>query len=122
MLDSSAWIEVLQGTEIGKIVQKHLDKGTCMTPSIVLAEVCSKAAQRALDTDLCARAIRTTPIVALDAEIAHTAGLLHAHYRQTHPKFALSDGIVLATARSEKKKVLTKDTDFCGIHDAVVIG
>lgn len=49
----------------------------------------------------------------LIAELAKRAGLLHAHYRKTKPTFALSDGLVLATALAHKKKIITNDADFC---------
>ena len=42
MIDSYAWIEYFKGSEEGKRAKRYTEKGNCVTPTIVLAELSDK--------------------------------------------------------------------------------
>ena len=50
------------------------------------------------------------------------AGIKHEMRRRKVSKFSLSDGIILASARSIGQRLLTSDSDFRKCDDAIVIG
>jgi predicted nucleic acid-binding protein len=49
------------------------------------------------------------------------AGIKHEMRRRRVSKFSLSDGIILASARSIGQRLLTSDSDFRKCDDAIVI-
>ena len=121
MIDSSAWIDLFEGKDNGILVQEFLEKKDCCTPSVVVAEVCSKIHKKGFDVDMAFRALTSMPIIPLTAEIAKSAGILHSTHHSRNPKFALADAIVLATAREMNAKILTKDTDFRNVPEAILL-
>jgi predicted nucleic acid-binding protein len=61
-------------------------------------------------------------IVLLDEEICHEgAKIKHEMRRSGARKFALNDGIILASARLVGEKLLTRDRDFSGAEDTIVL-
>lgn len=121
MIDSSAWIELIDGTKTGLLVQEYLDRYECVTPSIVVAEVCSKAKRKGSFEDVVFGALATKPIISLSAQTARSAGLLHAQHHGKNGKFSIVDAVILATAREMKAKILTKDSDFRNIPEAILL-
>jgi predicted nucleic acid-binding protein len=59
--------------------------------------------------------------VTLDVNIAVESAKIHAQNRVKTPDFGLADAIILASARSRKKKVLTGDPHFKNFKDAVML-
>ena len=121
MIDASAWIECLRGTEIGARVQKCLERNKCMTPSIIVSEICSHTQRTGFDPEAAFRAVATTEIVPLTAELSKTAGLLHARHKTKNDKFSIGDAVLLATARKFEAKILTKDGDFRNMPEAILL-
>ncbi len=120
-IDASAWIELFEGTNIGKQVQNYLDSNEAVTPSIVIAEVCSAAKRKGIDADAAFHAMSTSTVVHLTPELARKSGILHAQLRRENSKFSLGDAVVLATARQLNAKILTKDSDFRDFPEAIVL-
>ena len=117
VVDSCAWIALLDGTATGARVEKLLEASEeSWTPTPVLAEVISKAVRRGKDSAVAWEAIRAWSLVApLDAETARAAGGLHATYRARVRDFALTDAVVLAFARKLSARILTGDPHFRGM-------
>ena len=121
MIDASAWIELIEGTELGRRVQKYLDDCDCLTSSLTVAEVCSKARRKGNYEEAAFQSMTTTDIIPLTGEIAKTAGMLHAYHHEKNSKFSMGDAVILATARKLGAKILTKDTDFRNIPEAILL-
>ncbi|GGX20291.1 hypothetical protein GCM10007242_29220 [Pigmentiphaga litoralis] len=97
VVDTSAWIEWLTGSPLGKKLGKQFpDKPQCIVPTIVQLEL-SKWLNRELGEDQADQVIAYTQkcvVIPLDTSIALLAAELHRDH-----KLATADAIVYATAR-----------------------
>jgi predicted nucleic acid-binding protein len=121
-IDSFAWIEVIRGTRRGAVARARIEEAdACYTPAIGLAEVARRChrdglGEGATRRELIAMAEAST-IVPIDPELAVAAAnaieelVRYAHARQL-PRPGLSDGLVLATARKSRSRLLTGDRHF----------
>jgi predicted nucleic acid-binding protein len=115
VVDTSAWIEWLTGSTIGKKLGKQIkDKAQCIVPTIVQLEL-SKWLVRELgeaEADQVLAYTQKCIVVPLDTNIALLAAELHREH-----KLATADAIVYATARQQGALLLTCDTHFEGLPD-----
>ena len=115
VVDTSAWIEWLTGSELGKKLGKHFpDKAQCIVPTLVQLEL-SKWLVRELGEDRADQVIAYTlkcVVVPLDTAIALLAADLHREH-----KLASADAIVYATARHVGAELLTCDAHFESLPD-----
>lgn len=118
VVDTSAWIEWLTGSAIGKKLGKQFpDKPQCIVPTIVQLEL-SKWLVRELDEEQADQVIAYTQkcvVVPLDTGIALLAADLHREH-----KLATADAIVYATARRRSAELLTCDAHFKGLRDVAL--
>jgi predicted nucleic acid-binding protein len=112
-IDTSAWIEWLTGSALGKKLGKQFqDKPQCIVPTIVQLELC-KWLVRELGEDQADQVIAYTQkcvVVPLDTTIALLAADLHREH-----KLATAGAIVYATARHVGAALLTCDAHFDGL-------
>lgn len=110
LVDTSAWIEWLIGSPVGKTVAFNLpDRGQWLVPTIVQLEL-AKWLTREIGEDKADRVVAFTEtcIVAdLDTAIALSAADLSARH-----KLATADAIVYATALANDADLLTCDRHF----------
>ena len=113
VVDTSAWIEWLTGSALGKKLGKELpEKAHCIVPTIVQLEL-SKWLVRETGEEQADRVIAYTQkcvVVPLDTPIALLAADLH----RVH-KLATADAIVYATAKQQGGDLLTCDGYFDGL-------
>jgi predicted nucleic acid-binding protein len=123
VVDSYAWIEYLDGTEIGRKVSDLIkENNQVFTCVLTIAEVVSKAARKGKDAKIAYDVItNNSKVINADEELSLQAGLLHCEMRKSLKDFGLADAYVLATARKLKSKVLTGDMHFKNVKDAVLI-
>ena len=118
VVDTSAWIEWLADTLLGKRLAKQFpDRPQCIVPTIVQLEL-SKWLVRELGEDQADQVIAYTQkcvVVPLDTAIALLAADLHREY-----KLATADAIVYATARRQGAALLTCDAHFDGLPGVVL--
>ena len=118
VVDTSAWIEWLTGSALGKRLGKQFpDKPRCIVPTIVQLEL-SKWLMREMGEDEADQVIAYTQkciVVPLDTTIA----LLAAEQHREH-KLATADAIVYATARHRGAELLTCDAHFEGLPDVAL--
>lgn len=118
VVDTSAWIEWLTGSALGKKLGKQFpDKSQCIVPTIVQLEL-SKWLVREIGEDQADQVIAYTQkciILPLDTAIALLAAELHREH-----KLATADAIVYATARHEGAELLTCDAHFKGLPNVVL--
>ena len=118
VVDTSAWIEWLTGSPLGKTLGKEFpDKPQCIVPTIVQLEL-SKWLVRELGEDQADQVIAYTLkclVVPLDTTIALLAAELHRQY-----KLATADAIIYATAKKHGAELLTCDEHFKGLPGAVL--
>ena len=118
VVDTSAWIEWLAGSALGKKLGKEIpEKTRCIVPTIVQLEL-SKWLVRELGEDQADLVIAYTQkcvVVPLDTAIALMAADLHRAH-----KLATADAIVYATARQQGADLLTCDRHFEGLSDVAL--
>ncbi len=118
VVDTSAWIEWLTGSALGKqLGEQFPDKPQCVVPTIVQLEL-SKWLVRELGEEQSDQVIAYTQkcvVVPLDTHIALLAADLHREY-----KLATADAIVYATARHRSAELLTCDAHFKGLPDVAL--
>ncbi len=117
IIDSSAWIEYLEGTQQGKKVAGIIEDGKniVMTPNIVAAEVTSKILRKGQKHEIAESAMKALS-KPLKEEINDyfNAGKLHAKLREKISGISLADAIILTLAEKEKSKIVTKDSHLKG--------
>lgn len=122
ILDASAWIEYLEGSEQGKQVKELLEGQQLFTTTLTFAEIISKALRKKLSNTPVAELIRTkSTIIPVSEIMAYEGAKIHAGIKEKKPKFALADGICLAAARMHGAKVLTFDQDFSGFTQVLLL-
>ena len=123
LIDSYAWIEYLDGTELGRKVEAFIEENEeIFTCALTIAEVVSKAARKGKDVKIAYEVLtNNSKIIYADEELSYEAGLIHFEMRKTLKDFGLADAYVLATARELSSKILTGDPHFKNVKDAVLI-
>lgn len=110
VVDTSAWIEYLTGSALGKTVAAELpDRAQWLVPTIVQLEL-AKWLTREVGEDKADRVIaftETCVVADLDTPIALSAAELCARH-----KLATADAIVYATALAHDAVLLTCDRHF----------
>jgi predicted nucleic acid-binding protein len=117
--DTSAWIEWLTGSALGKALGKQFPaRPQCIVPTIVQLEL-SKWLVREVGEEQADEVIAYTQkceVVPLDTTIALLAADLHREH-----KLATADAIVYATAQHHRAELLTCDAHFEGLPDIVFV-
>lgn len=118
VVDTSAWIEWLTGSALGKkLGGRFPDKPQCIVPTIVQLEL-SKWLLREVGEEQADQVIAYTQkctVVPLDTTIA----LLAVDLGREH-KLATADAIVYATAQHQRGELLTCDAHFEGLPDVAL--
>ncbi|HSV60240.1 MAG TPA: type II toxin-antitoxin system VapC family toxin [Variovorax sp.] len=118
VVDTSAWIEWLIGSELGKKLGKQFpDREQCVVPTIVQLEL-SRWLVREVGEERADQVIAYTQkcnVIPLDTAIALLAADLHREH-----KLATADAIVYATARQLGAHLLTCDAHFQGLPEVTL--
>ena len=113
VVDTSAWIEWLTGSTLGKTLSKQFpDKPQCIVPTIVQLELSTWLVREVGEeqADLMIAYTQKCVVVPLDTTIALLAADLHRAH-----KLATADAIVYATAQYQRAELLTCDAHFEGL-------
>ena len=122
LIDSSAWIEYLEGSFEGEKVRNFLMKDDIYSLNLIIAEVVSKVKRNNRDFNLAYKIISSnSKIIQITPDIAKDAGVLHADMKKKTRNFGMVDSIILIAARKLNAKVLTGDKHFRGFKEAVLI-
>jgi len=119
VVDTSAWIEWLVGSAVGKKLAKEFpEKSLCIVPTIVQLEL-SKWLLREVGEEKADQVVAYTLkclVVPLDTTIALLASAVHRQH-----KLATADAIVYATAQQQRAELLTCDAHFEGLAGVVYV-
>ncbi len=117
VVDTSAWIEWLLGSALGKKLGSEFPgRAQCIVPTLVQLEL-SKWLARETDEDRTDQVIAYTQkciVVPLDTRVALLAADLHREY-----KLATADAIVYATVQERAADLLTCDAHFARLPGVV---
>ncbi len=123
VMDASAWIEYLEGTEKAKPIIKILESDTneIFTPTTAIAEVISKFLRKSIDVKIAVASISNlSATIDIDQEISLLAGQIHAAAKQNNRDFGMLDAFVVASAKKLKAKIITADYDFKQFKEAML--
>ena len=83
----------------------------------------SKAAREKMDINIALDAVTSLSVIedVNNPYFSREVGVLHAEMRKKIRDFGLADAFVLATARKLNAKVLTGDSHFKNVKEAVMI-
>jgi predicted nucleic acid-binding protein len=119
VVDTSAWIEWLLGSPLGKRLAPEIpEKPQCVVPIIVQLEL-AKWLAREIGDDQADQMIAYTQkcvVAPLDTRIALHAADLHRQY-----KLATADAVVYATALEFDGELLTCDAHFENLPGVVLV-
>ncbi|MDR0933683.1 MAG: type II toxin-antitoxin system VapC family toxin [Burkholderiaceae bacterium] len=119
VVDTSAWIEWLSDTSIGKRIGKLFpDKAVCIVPTLVQLEL-YKWLLRELGEDQADSVLAYTQkciVSDLDTSIALMAAVFSRQY-----KLSTADSIIYATAQRHHARLLTCDAHFDGLDNVTLL-
>ena len=119
VVDTSAWIEWLLASPLGKRLKAQMPaREQCLVPTLVQLEL-AKWMNREMSEEHADQVIAYTQkciVVPLDTATALRAAELHRLH-----KLATADAIVYATALHQKADLLTCDAHFQGLPDVVLL-
>lgn len=123
LIDSSAWIEYLDGSEEGEKVYEIL-KGNheIYTLSLIIAEVVSKSKRSDKDANISFKAImNNSRIFEITSEIAKESGYFHAEMKRKQKGFGLVDAFIWICAQKLKAKLITRDNHFKKFENLILL-
>ncbi|GBE18600.1 tRNA(fMet)-specific endonuclease VapC [archaeon BMS3Abin16] len=124
LLDTSIIVDLLKGDErIVGLLKKEAQKEPFFLSLIQLGELADWALANGLDPlDVIDTAKKAASAIDLTEEICFSASRTKRKQRKSGKnKFSLIDGIIAATAASIDQKLLTRDRDFDGLENAIII-
>lgn len=132
MIDSYAWVEILEGTTLGKVAKDRIEEADdAFTPDVVLAEVARKCIRQGARSDVVRKRLQAMIVasqaVGIDVAVAEESAkawleLDSMARRKKLGKPSLVDGIVLATSRINNARLLSGDKHFEGLSETVWLG
>jgi predicted nucleic acid-binding protein len=122
IVDSSAWIEYLSGSNAGEKVNEILKKGEIYVIPIIISEVVSYVKRKKGDAETAYESmIKNAKIIDITPRIAKEAGLLHAEMKEKGIDFPFADALILCSARENKTRIITTDSHFKSFKEAILI-
>jgi predicted nucleic acid-binding protein len=119
LIDTSAWIEWLIDSPVGRVVASHLPPpDQWLVPTMVVLEL-SKWLTREVGEEKADQVIaftHTCIIADLDTDLALSAAAICAEYR-----LANADAIVYATARAHGAELITCDRHFENLRGVLIV-
>ena len=123
LLDTSAWVEFIEGTEKGREVRGIIEGRENFTSIATIAELaqwCLRSGRE--DVAATIKEIkRISQTLPLTKTISIEAGKLNYERKKAGKKWGMMDSIIVATAQTYGLKILTKDNAFRNLPDAQVL-
>lgn len=118
IIDSSVWLEIFLDGPLADKCSSHISAKEARVPTSVIYEVYRKIKSKATEEEaLEAIAVMSKHLVLpMTREIALLSADLSLEYN-----LGFSDSIVLASAYSEKVKLLTLDYDFLNLPQTIIL-
>ena len=123
VLDSSAWIEYFEGSNIGEKVNKIIESDNeIYVLAVNIGEIISMLKRNSKDFKTAYESIvKRAKIVDITPRIAKDSGILHAEKRMKNSSFSLADSFIINAAKAIKAKVVTKDLQFKEFEESIII-
>jgi predicted nucleic acid-binding protein len=115
ILDSSALIAYLEDERVSWELDTLWNdvNASIEVPSLVLSELCSVLLRKGIRPESVLQKVRASCIILqLDADVAVSAGELHAELKKKVRGISLADCIIMAHADKEGATIITRDNHF----------
>ncbi len=123
LLDSSAWIEYLSGTALGEEVKDIIENQQISTCILSVAEISDKFNKEKEKFDKSLSFIKNrSAVLDLTLSTCSEAGKLKSERRAVKKEFGLIDAITYLTAKANSCILVTKDGDFEGMENVIILG
>lgn len=125
LLDTWAWMEFYEGSQLGEEVYRFLEDDKQVSTSIIsLAELSDNYHRGNMVSDHSWKEIRgfirtNTRMTGLEPGIISAAGKIKAEERKQKPDFGLMDAIILATARQKDLELVSGDPHLASKNIAI---
>jgi len=129
VIDAYTWIEYFRASKYGETAKEYIENADAVTPSIIVAEI-SRKLEKEIElgnetTDGRLKRLdfisANSHVIALDFDLAVTAGKTDLEMKKKIKDWGLADSIVLCTARNVDGKVVTGDEHFRGLKEVIFI-
>ena len=122
LLDSSAWIELFEGSAKGRQVEALLLDNPGFASAVSYAEIWMWAIKNRKDADAVIQKLeQIARILPVGKRELIGAAVITLERKKTHPKWGLADAIIYMTAKVHGLELLSADHDFKGLENAIVI-
>ncbi|MEK6928554.1 MAG: PIN domain-containing protein [Nanoarchaeota archaeon] len=123
LIDTSAWIEYLEGSEKGENVNAlfNNEDNEITTIPLIIAEVISKVTRKKGNIGSAFALLSSCVLLAIDGITAKEAGLLHTHEKEKNQNFSLADALILKVAQRNNLKLITTDRHFKSFKEATIL-
>jgi len=121
--------EYLRASKYGETAKEYIENADAVTPNIIVAEI-SRIQEKEIELGNKTSDGRlkrldfisaNSQVVALDFDLAVTAGKTDLEMKKKIKDWGLADSIVLCTARNLDGKVVTGDEHFRGLKEVIFI-
>lgn len=122
-LDSSAWVEYLEGSSKGNKVHQILQgDNEIFSIPLIISEVVSRAKRRKQDAEIPFRAITiNSKVLEVTPLAAKEAGIFHAEMKKKKRNFGLVDATIWTIAQKVNAKLVTCDSHFKGFRNLILL-
>lgn len=124
IIDSYAWIEYFEGTDLGKKVKEIVENkdNEIITNILNISELSNFFERKGLEFDKAYKIIISlSKIYKFDILFSKEAGKLCAQIKKDIKNFGLIDAFVLLTAKKINAKILTGDKHFKSFKEAIIL-
>ena len=123
VIDASAWIEYLIGSEKGKILDTlATESAEFYTNVLTIAEIVSVTKREGREISGLLDAVTgISRIFDIDFLFSKEAGELHAEQKEKIKNISYGDIFVMLTAKKLGAKIITKDPDFKGMKNVIFL-
>ena len=124
LIDSSAWIEYLDGGASGEKVNKIIkeENNEILTLALNISEVISKTKRMNRNADLAYESIiSNAEFFDITPEIAKEAGLLHSQLRKQNQSISIADTLMMISSEALSARIVTKDNHFKNFKGVVLV-
>ncbi len=124
VIDTSAWIDYFEGNSAGEKVKEYIENSTneIYTNILSISEISSLATRKQLDSNkLLSVLFSYSKIYSINIDFSKEVGEIHGQIKEKIKDFGLVDAFILLTAKKLNAKIITGDSHFKGMKEAIIV-
>ena len=124
IIDASAWVEYFEGSQIGEKVKNIVEstENSIYTNVITIAELSSFFKRKNRNFSEAKKSLLSLSVISeLNTDFAEDAGVLYIELKKERTSISLVDSIVFLNGKKLNAKIVTKDEDFRGLKEVLLL-